>query len=51
VSFVDSEDSFGYAQEVDSLCDAKERRDDNHPAEATLEEGREAFVLEGFPVG
>lgn len=47
--FLDSEQTFGNAQEVDGLRDTEERRDYNHSAEATLEEGGDAFVLQSFP--
>lgn len=47
--FLDSKQTLGNAQEVDGLRDTEEWRDYNHSAQATLEEGGDAFVLQSFP--
>jgi hypothetical protein len=45
----DAHQIFGDAKEVNHLSNTKQWSYDNHPAETTLEESSEAFILESSP--
>lgn len=45
----EAEDKFAHAKEVDHLCNAKKRCDDQGSTVGSLQEGRRALVAHDFP--